>query len=32
MRPRNYQLRRDKRMAIGGGHREWTRRFYGEGK
>ncbi len=32
MRPRNEQLKRDKRMAEGGGLREGIRRFYGEGK
>ncbi len=31
MRPRNGQLKRDKRMAKGGGHREEKSRFYGAG-
>jgi hypothetical protein len=32
MRPRNEQLKRDKRMAKEGGHREGRSRIYGEGK
>jgi hypothetical protein len=32
MRPKNGQLKTDKRMTKGGGHRKVRSRFYGEGK
>jgi hypothetical protein len=32
MRPRNWQLKRDKRIAKGGRHGEGQSRFYGEDK